>query len=70
MAAILRNDWADYLNEEFEKEYYINLRKFLAAEYRTKTIYPDRVATIDSYSTAILAELSTILQELRETICL
>ena len=41
MAAILRNDWADYLNEEFEKEYYINLRKFLAAEYRTKTIYPD-----------------------------
>ena len=41
MAEILHNDWAEYLNEEFEKEYYINLRKFLVEEYRTKTIYPD-----------------------------
>ena len=41
MAEILKNDWAQYLNEEFEKEYYIKLRKFLAEEYRTKTIYPD-----------------------------
>ena len=41
MAEILHNDWAEYLNEEFQKEYYIKLRKFLAEEYRTKTIYPD-----------------------------
>ena len=41
MAEILKNDWAQYLNEEFEKDYYKNLRKFLAEEYRTKTIYPD-----------------------------
>ena len=41
MDGILKNDWAEYLNEEFEKEYYQNLRKFLANEYRTKTVYPD-----------------------------
>ena len=41
MAAILKNDWADYLNEEFEKEYYQKLHNFLVEEYRTKTIYPD-----------------------------
>ena len=41
MAAILKNDWADYLNEEFEKDYYKKLHTFLAEEYRTKTIYPD-----------------------------
>ena len=41
MAEILHNDWAEYLNEEFQKEYYIKLRKFLAEEYRTKTVYPD-----------------------------
>ena len=38
------NDW-DKLFEsekEFEKEYYLNLRKFLINEYRTKTIYPDK----------------------------
>ena len=41
MSEILKNGWAKYLNEEFEKEYYQKLRKFLAEEYRTKTIYPD-----------------------------
>ena len=41
MKEILRNNWKYVLNEEFEKEYYKNLRKFLVEEYRTKTIYPD-----------------------------
>lgn len=35
------NDWDDILGEEFQKEYYLKLRAFLAREYRTRTIYPD-----------------------------
>ncbi|MBQ9972322.1 MAG: uracil-DNA glycosylase [Firmicutes bacterium] len=35
------NDWDDILKGEFEKEYYLELRKFLAQEYRTQTVYPD-----------------------------
>lgn len=35
------NDWDKVLEGEFEKEYYLRLRGFLADEYRTKTIYPD-----------------------------
>lgn len=38
---ILKNDWSDHLESEFSKEYYLRLRKFLAEEYRTKTVYPD-----------------------------
>ena len=34
------NDWDGLLKEEFEKEYYQKLRKVLAHEYRTQTIYP------------------------------
>lgn len=34
------NDWDAYIGEEFEKEYYINLRRRLAEEYRTHTVYP------------------------------
>lgn len=41
MAEILQNQWAKYLNAEFEQEYYQQLRAFLAQEYQTKTIYPD-----------------------------
>lgn len=41
MKQILSNDWNDYLADEFEKEYYQKLRKFLISEYHTRTIYPD-----------------------------
>lgn len=41
MAVVLKNDWNEILKDEFQKEYYLKLRKFLVAEYRTKTIYPD-----------------------------
>ena len=35
------NQWDEILAGEFEKEYYQKLRRFLIAEYRSKTIYPD-----------------------------
>lgn len=35
------NDWDKLLSEEFQKEYYLRLRAFLAHEYKTGTIYPD-----------------------------
>lgn len=37
---ILRNDWHELLHEEFSKEYYVQLRKFLIEEYRNEIIYP------------------------------
>ncbi len=42
MAQILRNDWNDVLSIEFEKTYYLELRKYLITEYKTRTIYPDK----------------------------
>ncbi len=38
---ILKNDWNDLLKDEFQKEYYLKLRKFLINEYRTRVIHPD-----------------------------
>ncbi|MBM7871951.1 uracil-DNA glycosylase [Clostridium pascui] len=38
---ILKNDWQDLLEDEFKKDYYLNLREFLINEYKTKTIYPN-----------------------------
>ena len=34
------NDWDEILKDEFEKEYYKKMRKFLINEYKTKIIYP------------------------------
>lgn len=38
--AFLYNDWQDYLKEEFEKPYYLNLRDFLKEAYTRETIFP------------------------------
>lgn len=35
------NEWDELLKGEFEKEYYLKLRKFLAYEYKHGTVYPD-----------------------------
>ncbi|MGY4688252.1 uracil-DNA glycosylase [Salibacterium sp. K-3] len=39
--AVLKNDWSDILDQEFQKDYYLQLREFLKKEYGEKTIYPD-----------------------------
>lgn len=36
------NSWQELLEEEFDKSYYQNLRKYLTQEYSTKVIYPDK----------------------------
>lgn len=41
MSVILKNKWQEILGDEFNKDYYLNLRKFLINEYKTKTIYPN-----------------------------
>jgi uracil-DNA glycosylase len=41
MSEILKNDWKNYLESEFKKDYYINLRKFLVNEYNSKVVYPN-----------------------------
>lgn len=35
------NDWDQILKDELNKEYYLNLRKFLAYEYKNYKIHPD-----------------------------
>lgn len=37
---LIGNDWDEVIGEEFDKEYYQNLRLFLDSEYKNHTIYP------------------------------
>lgn len=38
--AKITNDWAPFLQPEFDKPYYQQLEQFLSEEYQTKVIYP------------------------------
>lgn len=40
MAEILKNDWKEALDPEFQKPYYKELRNFLIQEYKTRQIFP------------------------------
>lgn len=40
MKKVFDNDWQQILEEEFEKDYYKQLRKFIAKEYSTTVVYP------------------------------
>ena len=35
------NSWDILLKDEFEKDYYLQLRQFLKAEYAAHTVYPN-----------------------------
>lgn len=41
MTVNIKNDWMELLKDEFQKDYYKTLRKFLISEYSSKRIYPD-----------------------------
>lgn len=45
---ILKNDWQTLLEDEFKKDYYLKLRKFLIEEYKTHAIYPDMYAIFNT----------------------
>ncbi|MDR1246613.1 MAG: uracil-DNA glycosylase [Clostridiales Family XIII bacterium] len=36
----ISNDWLNAIGDEFQKPYYLELRRFLIDEYRTRRIYP------------------------------
>lgn len=59
--AILKNDWATYLDQEFTKPYYLQLREFLIEEYRTKTIYPDKYDIFNALHYTSLADTKVVI---------
>ncbi|BCB05991.1 uracil-DNA glycosylase [Bacillus sp. KH172YL63] len=40
MSTIFHNDWAEVLEDELQKEYYLNLRNWLKGEYASGTVHP------------------------------
>ena len=51
------NDWNEVLAGEFDKEYYRTLRKFLAEEYRTQTIFPPMYDIFNAFKTTPFADV-------------
>ena len=46
---MIGNDWDLYLKDEYEKDYFKNLIKFIDNEYKTKTIYPKKSEIFNAF---------------------
>lgn len=57
----LHNSWDKYLNEEFEKPYYMTLRQFLKEEYSTQTIYPEENNIFNALKTTSYDDVKVVI---------
>lgn len=46
---MIGNEWDDILQEEYQKEYFINLIEFVKKEYKAKTIYPKQTEIFNAF---------------------
>jgi uracil-DNA glycosylase len=57
----INNDWLDAIGEEFQKPYYLHLRRFLKQEYRTQTVYPVADDIFNAFHLTPLSKLKLVL---------
>ena len=55
------NDWDEILGGEFQKEYYLKLRAFLAHEYKTGTVYPDMYDIFNSLKLTAYRDVKVVI---------
>lgn len=57
----ISNDWLSVIGDEFNKEYYQKLRKFLAFEYKSKMIYPKAEDIFNAYHLCPYSKLKILI---------
>ena len=57
----LHNEWDDILKDEFEKDYYLKIRKFLTNEYRNRTVYPDMYDIFNALKYTSFSEVKAVI---------
>lgn len=57
----LGNDWDALLKSEFEKEYYLKIRRILASEYQKYTVYPDMYDIFNALKYTSFSEVKAVI---------
>lgn len=55
------NSWDNILSSDFKNESYLNLRKFLAEEYRRYTVYPDMHDIFNALKTTAYEDVKVVI---------
>lgn len=57
----MHNDWDPLFDQEIQKDYLLNLRYFLAKEYKTKNIYPAKENIFAAFKTTSLKDTKVVI---------
>lgn len=55
------NDWDSLLADEFNKDYYLNLRQFLISEYNSRKIYPSMSDIFNALRATAYADVKAVI---------
>ncbi len=55
------NEWDALLKDEFEKDYYRQLRQFLKQEYATQTVYPDMYHIFNALQSTSYSDVKAVI---------
>ena len=58
---MIGNEWDNVLKDEFEKDYFIKIRKFIDREYETKTIYPPYDEIFNAFKLTALNDVKVVI---------
>ena len=58
---MIGNDWDLELKDEFEKDYFLNIKKFIDEEYQTKTIYPPYDEIFNAFKMTPLGNVKVVI---------
>lgn len=58
---MIGNDWDAALEEEFNKDYFLKVKKFVDDEYRTKTIYPPYEEIFNAFKLTPLGNVKVVI---------
>lgn len=58
---MINNDWDLVLKDEFEKDYFLNIKEFVNEEYKLKTIYPPYEDILNSFKLTPLSNVKVVI---------
>lgn len=58
---LLNNDWSELFYDEFQKDYFISLKKFIENEYKKSTIFPQYENIFRAFNLLKLDELKVVI---------
>ena len=61
MKKVFENEWQHILQDEFNKPYYENLRKFVAEEYSQGTVYPPKEDVMNALHTTSYSDVKVVI---------